>query len=34
MPALAPAVRALAEGGGVRFGPRLHVARWGDRRGV
>ncbi|WP_242688084.1 7-carboxy-7-deazaguanine synthase QueE [Alienimonas californiensis] len=31
---LAPAIRRLAEEGGFRFGPRLHVARWGDRRGV
>ncbi|MFH5804393.1 7-carboxy-7-deazaguanine synthase QueE [Alienimonas sp. DA493] len=31
---LAPRVRALAEALGFRFGPRLHVARWGDRRGV
>ncbi len=31
---LAPRVRALAEDHGLRFGPRLHVARWGDRRGV
>ncbi|NNJ24946.1 7-carboxy-7-deazaguanine synthase QueE [Alienimonas chondri] len=31
---LAPRVRRLAEGRGFRFGPRLHVARWGDRRGV
>jgi 7-carboxy-7-deazaguanine synthase len=31
---LAPRVRALAEEAGLQFGPRLHVARWGDRRGV
>ena len=32
--ALAPRVAALAGWHGSRFGPRLHVARWGDRRGV
>ena len=32
--ALAPRVAALAKGHGSRFGPRLHVAKWGDRRGV
>ena len=31
---LAPTVRSLAEEHGFRFGPRLHVERWGDRRGV
>ncbi|MEM9701489.1 MAG: 7-carboxy-7-deazaguanine synthase QueE [Planctomycetota bacterium] len=29
-----PRIRALADRRGVQFGPRLHVARWGDRRGV
>ena len=32
--ALAPRVEALAAAHGSRFGPRLHVARWGDARGV
>ena len=32
--ALAPRVKALAAAHGSRFGPRLHVARWGDARGV
>ena len=31
---LAPTVRALAERHGFRFGPRLHVERWGALRGV
>ena len=31
---LAPRVEALAAAHGSRFGPRLHVARWGDARGV
>ena len=31
---LDPRVRALAGENGFRFGPRLHVARWGDARGV
>ena len=32
--ALAPCVERLAAGFGARFGPRLHVAKWGDARGV
>ena len=29
-----PWVQDLAAARGLRYGPRLHVARWGDRRGV
>ena len=31
---LAPVVRRLCDRHGYRFGPRLHVERWGERRGV